>query len=65
MDIRSIIIFKEGDKAFFVYGFPKSERENIEKDEITGFKKTAKVLLSLSDDQIDKLIEKGKLTEIK
>lgn len=61
---RSIIIFKKGDKAFFIYGFSKSERENIERDEIAAFKQTAKELLSLSDDQICKLIEKGKLTEV-
>ena len=29
---RTIIIFKKGDKAFFVYGFSKSGRENIDKE---------------------------------
>jgi len=61
---RAIIILKKGDKAFFVYGFSKSKQENIEKNELTYFKKTAKALLSLSDEQINKLIEIGVLTEI-
>ena len=62
---RTIIILKTGDKAFFVYGFAKSERENIDKREISTFKKAAKKLRALPDDQIQKLIAIGGLTEIK
>jgi hypothetical protein len=62
---RTIIIFKKDDKAFFVYGFAKSERENIDQKETDTFKKAAKQLLALSDEQIQKLIENGGLTEIK
>lgn len=61
---RTIIIFKQGDKAFFVYGFAKSERENIDKDEIAVFKKSATVLLALSNEQINELIQNEGLTEI-
>ena len=39
---RTIIIFNSGDKAFFVYGFTKSERGNIDKGEIDIFKKAAR-----------------------
>ena len=62
---RTIIIFKKDDKAFFVYGFAKSERENIDQKETDAFKKAAKILLALSDEQIQKLIENGGLTEVK
>lgn len=61
---RTIIVFRKGDKAFFVYGFAKSERENIDKAETEAFKKAAKALLALSDEQIGKLIENGGLTEV-
>ena len=27
---RTVILYRKGDKALFVYGFPKNERENIE-----------------------------------
>lgn len=56
---RTIIIFKKSDKSFFVYGFAKSERENIDKREIATFKKAAKKLLALSDEQIQQLIAIG------
>ena len=61
---RTIIVFKKGDKAFFVYGFAKSERENIDKNETDVFKKSAKELLALSDKHIQELIDNGALTEI-
>jgi hypothetical protein len=62
---RTIIVFRKGDKAFFVYGFAKSERDNIDRAETEAFKKAAKGLLALSDEQIGTLIENGALTEVK
>jgi hypothetical protein len=62
---RTIIVFKQEDKAFFVYGFAKSERENIDKNEIDVFKQLAKELLALSDQHLQELIENGRLTEVK
>lgn len=62
---RTIIVFKQEDKAFFVYGFAKSERENIDKNEIDVFKQSAKELLALSDQHLQELIENSRLTEIK
>jgi hypothetical protein len=43
---RSVILYRQGDKAFFVYGFPKNERENIDKVEERPFKELAKITLS-------------------
>ena len=62
---RTIIVFRQGDKAFFVYGFAKKELDNISRDELKVFKQAAKELLALSDVQIEKLIEIGGLTEVK
>ncbi len=61
---RTIIVFMKEDKAFFVFGFAKSERENIDQAETTAFKKAATKLLALSDEQIQELVKKGGLTEI-
>jgi hypothetical protein len=35
---RTIILFRRGKKAFFVYGFPKSQRANIDADELKQFR---------------------------
>jgi hypothetical protein len=61
---RSIVLYRKGDKAFFVYGFPKSDLGNIRDDEQEQFKKAAKSILALSDVQIRQLIENGQFEEV-
>ncbi len=58
------MLYRAGEKAFFVYGFSKSERENIREDEEAQFKKMARYVLGLSDQQLSGLIAGGKLEEI-
>lgn len=62
---RGIVLFRSGDKAFFVYGFPKSERENIEEDELRAFKKLAGEMLPLSDNKLKQLLQSSSLTEVR
>jgi hypothetical protein len=62
---RSVILYRQGDKAFFVYGFPKNERKNIDKVEERAFKELAKITLAFSDDEIHKLIKTGAYKEVK
>jgi hypothetical protein len=62
---RTIIVFKKGDRAFFVYGYAKNELSTIDQGETDAFKRAAKELLALSDEQIQRLIENGALTEVK
>lgn len=62
---RSIMLYRKADKAFFVYGFPKSDLGNIRDDELEQFKKAAKSILALSDGQIRQLIENGQFEEVK
>jgi hypothetical protein len=61
---RTIILFREGYRAFFVYGFSKSERDNIRKDEEGQFKKMARHVLGLSEAHLAVLIENGRMEEI-
>ena len=61
---RSIIIFQRGERAFFVYGFAKSDRADIEPDELVEFKKLAKYWFTLSEQKIDAMIENQEVTEI-
>jgi len=61
---RSIILFRKGALAFFVYGFAKSDRENIDPNEVASFKKLAKGFLALSDKQIEAMLKEEKLKEV-
>ncbi len=62
---RSIVLFRAGEKAFFVYGFPKSARENVRKDELQGFKELADEMLRYDDAALKKAIKAGALIEVK
>ena len=61
---RSIVLYKQGERAFFVYGFPKSDLDNIRDDEEEQFKKAAKLILALTDEQMRQLIENGQFEEV-
>ncbi|WKL27481.1 type II toxin-antitoxin system RelE/ParE family toxin [Sinorhizobium meliloti] len=61
---RTIILFRLEQRAFFVFGFAKSEQANIEDGEEALFKKMAKELLALSDAQMAVLIGKGRFSEV-
>jgi hypothetical protein len=61
---RSIILFRKGHRAFFVYGFAKSDRDNIDKGDERDFKTLASVLLNASDEQLADLVESGKYQEV-
>jgi hypothetical protein len=50
--------------AVFVCGFPKSGLANIRDDEQEQFKKAARVILALSDEQIHQLVENGQFEEV-
>lgn len=62
---RTIIVFRRGVKAFFVYGFAKSDRANIGDDEQEQFKEAAKHVLSLADKQLAELLKSGDFVEVK
>ena len=62
---RAIVIFKNEFRTFFAYGFPKSKRDNIEEDELSGFKKQAKERLALTEEQIEEWLKKRSLIEVK
>jgi len=61
---RSIVIFKSEFRSFFVYGFPKSKRDNISDKELKSYKEEAKDNLSFTDEQIRKLLKDETFIEI-
>ena len=61
---RTIVLLRKGYRAFFVYGFAKSDRANTRPDEDAQFKKMAEYVLGLSDDQLATLIAQGRFQEV-
>jgi hypothetical protein len=61
---RSIVLFRTTERAFFVYGFAKNERENIRDDELTAFRLLADELLAYTQEQLQIAQEAGILIEV-
>jgi hypothetical protein len=61
---RAVVFFRSEERTFFVYGFAKSNRDNIDEGELRNFKKDAKYHLSLTDEQIEDKKRKGTTIEI-
>ena len=62
---RVIVIFRSMERAFFIYGFAKNERDNIRRDEKAAIKKLAPYLLNLSEEGVDALIKNGTYVEVR
>ena len=61
---RVIVFFRSEDKTFYVYGFAKSDRDNIDQKEKSDYKELAKKYLNLSEEMIDRAVKSGKFIEI-
>ncbi len=61
---RTIILFRRGARAFFVYGFSKSQMANISREEAAEFKEAAKHVLGLSEKQLGELLTRGDFVEV-
>jgi hypothetical protein len=58
---RTLVATKKGTRWIFVFGFPKNERSNIDKDEEEALKSLAAHLLSLPDSEIAQAQSAGEL----
>ncbi len=63
--VRTLIAYLASDKAFFVYGFAKSARDNIKDNELKGLKAYAAILLGYSDEELKKAVKAEVLIEVR
>jgi hypothetical protein len=61
---RTLVATNRGNRWLFVYGFPKNERSNIDKDEAEALKKLAAHLLSLTAQAVTEAVQAGELIEV-
>ena len=61
---RTVILYQRGSKAFFVYGFAKSDRANVAQDELAALRELAAEMLSYGDKEIGKAVAYGALIEV-
>jgi len=61
---RTIILFRMGERAFFVHGFAKNEQDNIRDDELAAFKLLAAELMAYDDQALSRAMARSVLMEV-
>ncbi|MBF0552218.1 MAG: type II toxin-antitoxin system RelE/ParE family toxin [Deltaproteobacteria bacterium] len=60
---RLLVAYRSGERAVFLYGFAKNERENIENDELETLREIAAAWLEAKADRLEHAIKEGLLYE--
>jgi hypothetical protein len=61
---RTVIAYRASQRSVFLYGFAKSERDNIDDRELDDLKKLARHYLNYSDAQIATALARTELKEV-
>ncbi len=62
---RTVIAFRRGERSVFLYGFAKSERANIDRDELDALREVARAYLELDAKKIAAAIAAEELLEVR
>ncbi|MCY4236861.1 MAG: type II toxin-antitoxin system RelE/ParE family toxin [Rhodospirillaceae bacterium] len=62
---RMIVLFRRGALAFFVYGFAKSDQENLRRDELETYRLLANRYLALDEKGLAAAQAAGAIVEVK
>ncbi|WP_420604423.1 type II toxin-antitoxin system RelE/ParE family toxin [Methylobacterium sp.] len=61
---RAIVLFRREDRAFFVHGFAKNERENLQRDELRTLRRLAGELFGLERMELEAMLANGTISEV-
>jgi hypothetical protein len=61
---RTLIFFRAETRAIFAFGFAKSDMGNVRSSDLADLKKAARVVLALSDAEIDEWLTSGQFVEV-
>ncbi len=59
-----IVVYRTKERAFFIYGFAKNVRDNLEEDELQTMRDVAAELLARDDAALDRAETTDELQEI-
>ena len=62
---RTLVVYKEKDLAIFVYGFSKTDKDNLDNEELKYFKILANDLLKIKNREYVKLKKQGSFISLK
>jgi hypothetical protein len=61
---RVLLVFRDRDRTVFLYGFAKSERDNIDERELEIIRKSASAWLAADETMIERALVEGLLIEV-
>lgn len=61
---RVIILYRQEHRSFLIYGFAKSDRGNIEDNELATYRLSAQQVLNLTEEHLSELIRMGQFSEV-
>ncbi|MBM3515504.1 MAG: type II toxin-antitoxin system RelE/ParE family toxin [Alphaproteobacteria bacterium] len=62
---RAILAVHVGRRIFFLYGFAKSAKSNLDPDELEDFKRIGKILLQCDESHVRSLVQSNELFQIR
>jgi hypothetical protein len=61
---RTLVFFRHEERAIFAFGFAKSDKANLSAAELKAYKQAAKIVLALTQAQIDTEVREERLFEV-
>lgn len=61
---RTIVAYRRGRRVVFLFGFAKSERENLDDDELAQWQRIGRAYLGLDDEGLEAAIAADELMEV-
>ena len=61
---RAIVVFRRGERAVFVHGFAKSDRENLRRNELGALRSLADEMLGLDGPGLEAMLANGTISEV-
>ena len=62
--VRAILVLRRGERAFFVHGFAKSDRENLRRNELRALRVLADELLAVDGPSLEAMLANGTISEV-
>ena len=61
---RVILVFRRGERAVFVHGFAKSDRDNLRRNELGALRSLADEMLGLDGSGLEAMLANGTISEV-
>ena len=62
--VRTLLAYRIGSKAFFIYGFAKNVKDNVSPRELKALKANSELYLNFNDGQLNQAVKAGVLIEV-